>query len=67
MLNINSIPPSRILLDGSPLGETPKTGVKVSPGKHTVTFIHPEHGKQSVVVNVGPGETKVASARLKSD
>ncbi len=66
-LNINSIPPSRVLLDGSPLGETPRTGVKVSAGKHTVTFIHPEHGKKSVVVTVGPGETKVASARLKSD
>lgn len=66
-LNINSIPASRVLLDGQPLGETPKTNVQVSPGKHTVTFIHPEHGKKSVVVNVGPGETKGASARLKSD
>ncbi len=66
-LNINSIPASRVLLDGQPLGETPKTKVSVSPGKHTVTFIHPEHGKKSVVVNVGAGETKSASARLKSD
>jgi hypothetical protein len=32
-----------------------------------VTFIHREHGKKSVVVNVGAGETKSASARLKSD
>jgi serine/threonine-protein kinase len=66
-LNINSIPASRVLLDGSPLGETPKTNVQVAPGKHTVTFIHPEHGKKSIVVTVGPGETKGASARLKSD
>jgi serine/threonine-protein kinase len=66
-LNINSIPASRVLLDGQPLGETPKTGVSVSAGTHTVTFIHPEHGKKSVTVKVGPGETKNASARLKSD
>lgn len=64
-LNINSIPASRVLLDGSPLGETPKTGVSVSAGTHTVTFIHPELGKKSVSVKVGPGETKTASARLR--
>jgi len=66
-LNINSIPASRVLLDGSPLGETPRTGVSVSAGTHTVTFIHPELGKKSVTVKVGPGETKTASAKLRAD
>lgn len=66
-LNINSIPPSRILLDGQPLGETPKIGVSVSAGTHTVTFIHPELGKKSVSVRVEPGKTATASARLRSD
>ena len=66
-LNINSIPASRVLLDGQPLGETPRTGVSVSAGTHTVTFIHPELGKKSVSVKVGPGETKTASAKLRSD
>ncbi|NUP06256.1 MAG: PEGA domain-containing protein [Polyangiaceae bacterium] len=64
-LNINSIPASRVLLDGQPLGETPKTGVSVSAGTHTVTFIHPELGKKSLSVKVGPGETKTASAKLR--
>lgn len=64
-LNINSIPASRVLLDGQPLGETPKSNVSVSAGTHTVTFIHPELGKKSVSVKVGPGETKTASAKLK--
>lgn len=64
-LNINSIPASRVLLDGSPLGETPKTGISVSAGTHTVTFIHSELGKKSVSVKVGPGETKTASVRLR--
>ncbi len=66
-LNINSIPASRVLLDGAPLGETPKTGVSVTAGTHTVTFIHPELGKKSVSVKVGPGETKTASAKLRAD
>jgi len=66
-LNINSIPASRVLLDGQPLGETPRTGVSVSAGTHTVTFIHPELGKKSVSVKVGAGETKTASARLRAD
>jgi serine/threonine-protein kinase len=66
-LNINSIPASRVLLDGQPLGETPRTGVSVSPGTHTVTFIHPELGKKSISVKVGPGETKSAVAKLRSE
>ncbi len=66
-LNINSIPASRVLLDGQPLGETPRTGVSVSPGTHTVTFIHPELGKKSISVKVGAGETKSAVAKLRTD
>jgi serine/threonine-protein kinase len=66
-LNINSLPASRVLLDGSPLGETPKMGISVSAGTHTVTFIHPELGKKSMSIKVGAGETKTASARLRKD
>ena len=63
-LNINSIPVSRVLLDGKPLGSTPKVGISVTPGKHVVTFIGPDGIKKTVTVNVGPGETKAAAARL---
>ena len=31
-LNVNSIPASRVILDGRPLGQTPKTGISVSAG-----------------------------------
>ncbi|MEO7112890.1 MAG: PEGA domain-containing protein, partial [Polyangiaceae bacterium] len=64
-LNINSLPVSRILLDGQPMGETPKTGVQVSPGTHTVTFVNPDLPKKSVSVTVKAGETKTASAKLR--
>jgi len=66
-LNINSLPASRVLLDGSPLGETPRMGISVTAGTHTVTFIHPELGKKSMSIKVGAGETKTASARLRKD
>jgi serine/threonine-protein kinase len=66
-LNINSLPVSRILLDGQPMGETPRTGIQVTPGTHTVTFVHPELGKKSVSVNVKAGESKAVSTRLRAD
>ncbi|MCH2108362.1 MAG: PEGA domain-containing protein [Polyangiaceae bacterium] len=64
-LNINSIPMSRIVLDGRPLGSTPKFGVKVSPGSHTVIFIHPQLGRKTKTVNVGAGKTSTAAVRFK--
>jgi serine/threonine-protein kinase len=64
-LNINSIPVSKVVLDGKPLGSTPKVGVSVPAGSHTVTFIHPELGKKSVTVQVKPGETKTAAVKFK--
>jgi serine/threonine-protein kinase len=63
-LNINSIPQSNVLLDGRPLGKTPKAGVSVSGGSHTVVFIHPEHGRKQVVVTVIPGRAATAAVRF---
>jgi serine/threonine-protein kinase len=63
-LNMNSIPVSKVVLDGRPLGSTPKVGVSVPAGSHTVTFIHPEKGRKSVTVNVKPGETKTAAVKF---
>jgi hypothetical protein len=62
-LNINSIPSSSVVLDGRPLGQTPRLGVRVSPGAHTVVFIH---GKKRVVrgTMARAGKTSVVSARL---
>lgn len=64
-LNINSLPVSRILLDGQPMGETPKTGVQVSAGTHTITFVNADLPKKSISVTVKAGETKTASAKLR--
>jgi serine/threonine-protein kinase len=64
-LNINSIPPgAAVLVDGRPVGRTPKTGVSVAPGTHTVTFKHPEKGTKSTSVTVKAGETKGVGIKL---
>ncbi len=63
-LNINSIPPSAVLVDGRPVGRTPRSGVQVSPGTHTITFINPDKGRKSTSVTVGPGETKGVGVRF---
>lgn len=63
-LNINSIPVSNVILNGRPLGPTPKVGVSVSPGSHTVVFVHPEHGRKVRAVTVQAGQTATAAVRF---
>ena len=60
-LNVNSIPPSKVILDGRPVGTTPRIGLAVTAGAHTVTFIHREHGRKTTTVKVAPGEVAVAA------
>jgi hypothetical protein len=62
-LNINSIPVSSILLDGRPVGTTPKIGVAVKAGSHTVIFVNGSSRKASSVT-VGKGETKTVAIRF---
>ncbi|HVY47714.1 MAG TPA: PEGA domain-containing protein, partial [Minicystis sp.] len=64
-LNINSLPASRVLVDGTPIGSTPKVDYQVPAGTHTVTFVHPDLGKKSITVTVKPGGTAVAAVRFK--
>jgi hypothetical protein len=62
-LSINSIPISNVILDGRPLGSTPKS-VPVTPGSHTVIFVHPEHGRKAKTVNVEAGKSASASVKF---
>lgn len=63
-LNINSIPVSNVLLDGRPIGSTPKMGLTVSAGPHTVVFIHPQHGRKVYPVTVTAGKVSTAAVRF---
>lgn len=63
-LNMNSIPVSNVILDGRPMGTTPKVGVSVSAGAHTVVFVHPEHGRKVRSVSVPAGGSATAAVRF---
>lgn len=63
-LNMNSIPVSNVILNGRPLGPTPKIGVQVEPGSQTVVFVHPEHGRKVMSGAVAAGEAKTFMAKF---
>jgi serine/threonine-protein kinase len=63
-LNANSIPVSSVIVDGRPMGTTPKMGLSVAAGTHTVVFVHPEHGRKVVTINVAAGQTATAATRF---
>jgi len=63
-LNVNSIPVSNVIVDGRPMGATPKMGLSVAAGTHTVVFVHPEHGRKVVTVTVVAGQPATASTRF---
>lgn len=63
-LNVNSIPVSNVIVDGRPMGSTPKMGLSVAAGTHTVVFVHPEHGRKVVTVSVGAGQVATAATRF---
>ena len=63
-LKMNSIPVSKVILDGRPLGNTPQVQ-QVTAGKHSVTFVHPEKGRKSVSVDVKAGGSGTAVAKFE--
>lgn len=62
-LTLTSDPPSAVLLDGMPIGQTPKT-VTVDPGAHSVLFIHPTMGKARATADLAAGQAKTLRARF---
>jgi hypothetical protein len=62
-LKLTASPPSMVLLDGRPLGQTPQR-IAVDPGPHTIIFVHPEHGRSRSSVSIGPGQTRKLHARF---
>jgi serine/threonine-protein kinase len=62
-LNINSIPTSKITLDGRPIGLTPKMGVSVPAGPHSVMLIS-DNGRKATNATCKAGETKTIAVRI---
>ena len=62
MLNLNAMPAAKVLLDGRPLGFTPKIGLVVQAGEHRVYFRW-EDGEKHETVTCAGGETKTVAVR----
>ena len=62
-ININSLPMSKITLDGRPIGMTPKLGVSAPPGTHSIMLIS-DSGRKATSVTCKAGETKMVAVRL---
>jgi serine/threonine-protein kinase len=62
-LNITSSPSAMVILDGRPIGKTPKTGIKVSPGAHSIVFVSGK-GRKRATTKVAAGGSKTVSVRF---
>lgn len=62
LLDVIAAQPTEILLDGKPIGTTPISGYRVEPGLHEVTFVDPEHGNRTMMVELQPGEAKTVQS-----
>jgi serine/threonine-protein kinase len=63
-LNMNAIPVSNVLLDGRPMGQTPKMGVSVAPGPHTVMFVNADFGRKAKSITVDAGKSATVTVRF---
>ena len=63
-LNINSIPRANAVLDGRPIGMTPRMGMSVPAGSHTVVFVHPEKGRKVGSATVQAGKSATIAVRF---
>jgi len=64
IFNFNSIPASSVVLDGSPLGFTPKTAVPAASGEHQVLFVAQDGDTKATTATCAPGEIKTIAVRL---
>lgn len=63
LLNLNSMPAAKVVLDGMPIGFTPKMGVIAPAGEHHVLFRGPD-GDKRATFTCAKGETKTVAVRL---
>lgn len=63
-LNVNSIPTSKLVLDGKVLGDTPKLKLKLKPGVHNVILINSDGVKFEKNIIVIARETTSVSHKF---
>jgi serine/threonine-protein kinase len=64
LLDIDSIPASYVLLDGRPLGRTPRLREPVPAGRHDLAFVYPLGVSCRQSIDVSPGASARAIDRL---
>jgi hypothetical protein len=62
-IKANSLPVSKVLVDGRVAGQTP-ANIQVAPGTHTVSFVHAEYGRKDVVVDVKARQDAVVAVKF---
>ena len=63
-LTLLSVPPAVVILDGRPIGKSPKRAVSVSAGTHTVVFVHPTKGRKRASAKVAAGGSKTVAVKF---
>lgn len=56
VLAASSSPPASVVVDGRPVGKSPRV-LDLSPGPHTIAFVHPTRGRKTMSVKITPGNT----------
>jgi hypothetical protein len=56
VLAASSSPPASVVVDGRPVGKSPRV-IDLTPGTHTVAFVHPTRGRKTMTVKIAPGDT----------
>jgi hypothetical protein len=64
ILDLSSTPVAAVVVDGRPLGHTPRLDVSVAPGTHEVVFMHPEKGRRARSVSVEAGARQSVAVRF---
>lgn len=64
VLDIDSTPVSHVLIDGRPLGATPRSRESVSPGRHVVVFVYSPGVSCRQSIQVTPGASATVTDRL---
>jgi hypothetical protein len=62
-LSIDSTPAAHLTLDGRPVGNTPRMGMSIPAGTHSLMFVS-ERGKRATIVTCKSGEQKAVNVQL---
>jgi hypothetical protein len=63
-LTLLSVPEAVVILDGRPIGKTPKKAVSVPAGNHSIVFVHPTKGRKRASAKLAGGASKTIAVKF---